>query len=72
MVLIELFASFICLDQVCNRPLMDNLLPTSRLPGFVLFLFFSMDGLCLGTNQNKGENEMRSAAPNPDNKIYYK
>lgn len=44
--LIELFAVFMCLDQVCKRPLTDNLLLLSHLPSF-----FSKDGLCLGTNQ---------------------
>lgn len=33
--LIELFAIFMCLDQVRNRPLTDNLLLLSRLPDFL-------------------------------------
>lgn len=40
MALIELFAIFIGLDQVCNRPVIDNLLLLFHLPGF--FLNFSI------------------------------
>lgn len=33
--LIELFAIFMCLDQVCKRPLTDNLLLLFHLPSFL-------------------------------------
>lgn len=44
--LIELFA--MCLDQICNRPLTDNLLLLSHLPDFLARI-----GLCLEANEKR-------------------